>query len=330
MAKATYLSWLGIAKEATPGTAVAPTAFISADPPTPDEKFADLVDDASRGSNVGPFAVGRGVGETEINLAGKLHADTFGWLLAAVLGDVATTGASAPYTNVMSAQNSAASGGQPTSYTLTQFTGLAATGDARTYAGCKCAELSIRGNPDGFLEWGAKFIGYPSALLDSPPSPTWEAEIPPAAYTMGLDLATVAQPTMLDFEMTLSRAVTAKHTMQNSQNPYLVWAGRLMVAGKIRFLTDDEQRILDYIANTQPALDLEFSRGAGATSQALTLHSSTIAWKPGVKLAAGDELWEIDAPFQSIADADDAGDSGGFSPILATLVNAVDGDAVYV
>lgn len=329
MAKATYLSWLGIGKETTPGTAVPPTAFISCDPPTPDDKFAELIDDASRGSNVGPFAVGQGGGQSEIGLSGKLHADTFGWLLAAITGDVVTTGAAAPYTHVMAAQNSAASGGQPTSYTLTQFTGLTAASGARKYAGCKCSELQIKGNPDGFLEWAAKFTGFPSATLASPPTPTWEAEIPPSGYQAAVALATVAQPTLLDFEVTLTRAVKPKHTMNGSQNPFIVWAGRLMLDGKMRFLTADEQRIVDYLANTQPAIDFTFSRGAGATAQALTLHSGQIAYKPGVKLAPGDELWEIEAPFRTIALVADAGASGGHSPIKATLINAVAG-SVYV
>lgn len=91
----TYASaknFIGIAKEASQGTALAPTATIPVEKFEPEDKPVWLDDKALRGSMVGQYGRQQGVIKTEFSMSGPVFGDTLGYLLANVLGDVSYSG----------------------------------------------------------------------------------------------------------------------------------------------------------------------------------------------------------------------------------------------
>ena len=94
----THRSYLGVAKETTKGTAVAPTAFIpvAASKLKTQDIIDPLMDEGLRGSLVKDYNYVQGRYRSTVEWGGPVFADTFGWAVAGILGSVATTGASAP------------------------------------------------------------------------------------------------------------------------------------------------------------------------------------------------------------------------------------------
>ena len=102
--QASVRSYVGIAKETTRGTAVAPTDFIpvAKDSLAPVDVIDPLYDTGLRGSNVVNYNYIPGRKRSTFDFGGAVFADTIGYSLAGILGAVSTSGASAPYTHTIS------------------------------------------------------------------------------------------------------------------------------------------------------------------------------------------------------------------------------------
>ena len=123
--QASVRSYLGIAKEVTKGTPVSATDFIPVmkDSLKPQDIIDPLYDQGLRGSNVLNYNYVQGRTRSTFDFGGAVFADTIGYALAGMLGEVATTGGSAPYTHEVTLLNSLTSGTdtQPISYTMTEI-----------------------------------------------------------------------------------------------------------------------------------------------------------------------------------------------------------------
>jgi len=191
----TYQTVLGIAKEPQPATGapVAATAFIPVKKLEPDNKPVKLYDESWKGSMVEITGVQAGVQSAELSLGGNVYADTVGWFLAGMLGDVATTGASAPFTHTMALLNSG--NGQPTSYTLTDTDPLS----TRQYASCRFSELTLKWDAAELLTWEGKAIGWTGATASAPTSSF--STIPPVpAWALTATIGGVAAPNVKSVE----------------------------------------------------------------------------------------------------------------------------------
>lgn len=91
MPLATPLSFLGVGKEATRGTGVAATAFIPVKTITPEDVIKYLPVETLQGSMVKVYGDVQGYHNTVFEIAGPVFADTIGWPLFGVLGDVSFT-----------------------------------------------------------------------------------------------------------------------------------------------------------------------------------------------------------------------------------------------
>lgn len=314
MTAATFRSWLGIAKEATKGTPVTATDFIPAKTITPVDDYAFLKDQDMRGSLVDNYGEIPGTIKSNFTFGGDVMTG-FGYPLFGILGDYATTGASAPYSHTGSVLNTG--NGQPTGYTLTDYDNLA----ARQFAGMQFTEVQIKASADGLLEYTAKAEGFASAVQGSPPSPSYDS-VPPIANWRGqLLIGGSSVPYAPDLEMTIKRSVQVVHTIQNIQQPFVVFVGALEVSGKLTFVAQDESQFLNMVNNTQPSLDITWAQGSGATLSSLNLHCSKAAYTKATK-TRGKEYMEISAEFEAVGNTTDVGASAGYSPIKATFQNA--------
>ena len=144
-------SYLGIAKEATKGTAVAPTDFIAVAQSKikPVDVIDPLYDEGMRGSLVKNYNYIPGRTRSTFDFGGAAFADTIGYPIAGLLGSVATTGASAPFTHTISLKNASTTGAdaQPISYTLTDFYAA----ENRQYPACQFSDFSLKFSADGML-----------------------------------------------------------------------------------------------------------------------------------------------------------------------------------
>lgn len=325
-----HKQFIGIGKETTQGTAVTPTVTMPVEKFEPEDQVTPLDDNSLRGSMVETYDRIQGVGKGEFGLSGPYFADTFGFLLGNLLGDIATTGASAPYTHAFSTLNTGAS--QPGSFTITDYQGTPATYSARAYPGCCLSELIIKGNAESSLiTCDAKGMSWPSAIASATPTSSPSTEQAVAAWRFQLALAGTlpasAVLTVGEFEFSLKRELQPIYTGQNSRNPYFIQRGKVSASGKLKFVAAaDETPLLYLLNNTQPQFQLLITNGVTPSSaagyRALQVDSYKAAWK-NAKIERGASAVGYEVEFDSIATTTNAGASGGYSPAKLTLVNAV-------
>jgi hypothetical protein len=313
-------SYLGIAKEATRGTAVAPTDFIPVmkDALKPVDIVDPLYDTGLRGSNVLNYNYIPGRTRSTVDFGGAVFADTVGYAIAGLLGSVATTGASAPFTHTISLFNSLTSNVdvQPISYTLTDFYAV----DVRSYPGCQFSDFSLKFNADGMLEYDAKSTGFQSELV-SDPTPTFSTVLPTPVWRGTVSIGGSAVSTAMTGNIDMKRPATPIYGISNTQDPYQVFLGPLEVTGKITFVMDNDSQLLNFLNNSQPALVFNWAYGAGASAVQIQATLTKGAYTTGV-IERGEDFVQVSVDINAQSNTTDAGSSGGFSPIKWVLQNA--------
>jgi hypothetical protein len=314
-------SYLGIAKETTKGTAVAPTAFIPINigKVKPVDIIDPLYDEGLRGSMVKNYNYIQGRTRSTFDFGGAVFPDTFGWALGGIMGSVATTGSSAPYTHVVSLKNASATGAdaQPTAFTLTDFY----SANVRSYPGCQIHDLTLNFSADGLMEFDAKATGWESSAV-STPTPSFSTVLPTPSWQGTVSIGGVAVANAVDGSLMLTRSVEPIYGISNTQNPYEIFVGALETSGTFTFVMESDTELTRYLTNSQPAIVLDWQNGAGATA---TQISATIT--KGAYVAAsierGKDHVEISVDVTGLANTTDAGSTGGFAPVKWTLKNAV-------
>ena len=318
--QASVRSYLGIAKENTKGTVVAPTDFIpvSKDSIKPQDIIDPLYDQGLRGSQVLNYNYIPGRTRSTVDYGGAVFADTVGYAIAGVLGAVDTTGVSAPYTHDITLFNSLAVGGdvQPISYTLTDFYAV----DVRSYPGCQFSDFSLKFNADGMLEYDAKSTGFASEVV-STPTPSFSTVLPTPVWrgTVSVGGSTVA--TAMTGNIDMKRPATPIYGIASTQDPYQVFLGPLEVTGKITFVMDNDSQLLNFLNNSQPALVFNWAYGSGAAEVQIQATLTKGAYTTGV-IERGEDFVQVSVDFNAQSNTTDAGASGGYSPITWTLKNA--------
>lgn len=313
-------SYLGIAKEATKGTAVAPTDFIPVmvDSLKPVDIIDPLYDTGLRGSMVTNYNYIPGRTRSTFDFGGHVFADTIGYPIAGIMGSVATAGASAPFTHTVSLLNSAATGAdaQPISYTLTDFYAA----DVRAYAGIQFHDFSLKFNADGMLEYDAKGTGWASASA-STPTPSFSTVLPTPVWRGTVSIGGSAVSNSIEGNLDLKRSVTPIYGISSTQNPYQVFLGALDVTGKLNFVMENNTELTRFLTNTQPAIVLNWNYGSGASELQLQATITKGAYVAAA-IERGQDFVTISVDINGQANTTDAGSSGGFAPIKWVLKNA--------
>jgi hypothetical protein len=313
-------SYLGIAKEATKGTAVAPTHFIPVMQNTlkPVDIVDPLYDTGLRGSMVNNYNYLQGRTRSTFDFGGSVFADTIGFPIAGIMGSVATTGASAPYTHTVSLLNASAVGAdsQPISYTLTDFYAA----DVRSYPGIQFHDFSLKFNADGMLEYDAKGTGFASEVV-STPTPSFSTILPTQVWRGTVSIGGSAVSNTVSGNIDLTRAVTPIYGISSTQDPYQIFTGALEATGKFTFVMENDDQLLNFLNNSQPAIVLNWAYGAGSAAVQLRATITKGAYTTAV-IDRGSDFVQIMVDVNAMANTTDAGSTAGFAPIKWQLQNA--------
>jgi hypothetical protein len=306
---------MGIAKEATWGTPVAATNFLPISPPTPKDVIKLAQDKGLRGSMTDVYNEVQLTKHSTFDFGGDVFPDTFGFMLAGILGDVVTTGAAAPYMHAIALYNSV--DGQPPSYTITDAYSI----NTRQYPGAKFSDVDLKFSADGLLTYTAKTVALPSVTTTAP-TPSYTSILPIASWIGAVTIGGTASLSVLDGNITIKRPVSVVDTVDGSQAPHSLWSGPVSVSGKLTLVMEDEVQLTNYLTNNQPSLDVNFTTGTGAGLQQVKLHMSQVAYQ-NADISRGKDFVELPISFTAIANTTDIGASAGYSPIKCTLQNAM-------
>lgn len=318
--QASVRSYLGIAKEVTKGTPVSATDFIPVmkDSLKPVDIIDPLYDQGLRGSNVLNYNYVPGRTRSTFDFGGAVFADTIGYSIAGLMGSVATTGASAPYTHTVTLLNSLTTGTdtQPISYTLTDFYAV----NVRQYPGCQFSDFSLKFNADGMLEYDAKSTGWQS-VTTSDPTPSFSTLLPTPVWRGTVSVGGSPVSTAMTGNIDMKRPVTPIYGISNTQNPYQVFLGPLEVTGKVTWVMENDSQLLNFLNNTQPALVFNWDYGTGANEVQIQATLSKGAYTAAV-IERSDDFVKVTVDINAMSTTTDAGSSGGYSPIKWVLKNA--------
>lgn len=314
-------SYVGIAKETTKGTAVAPTSFIpvAVGKLKPVDVIDPLFDTGLRGSMAKNYNYVQGRVRSTFDFGGPVFPDTFPWAVSGLLGSVATTGASAPFTHTVSLKNAAttAADAQPTAFTLTDF--YAAS--VRAFSGCQVHDVSLTFSAEGLLEYDAKATGWQSATA-STPTPTFSTITPTPVWQATVTIGGTTITNAVEGSLNMSRPVKPIYGINNTQNPFAIFVAELDVKGQLKFVMEADTELTRYLTNTQPSIVINWAQGSGATATQIQATLSKGAYTAAM-VERGKEYVEVQVSIDSIANTTDAGSSAGYSPIKWVFQNAI-------
>ena len=260
---------------------------------------------------------------TVYDLVMDAYPDATPWFLASLLPDVVVTGASASFTHTMSLLNTGTA--QPSGYTLTDYSGLAAASGARRYPGMTCASADFKWTADGLLETDLKTICMPGSIYPtSAPNETLGALLPAPGYIPTIQIGGGTVASVEDGNIMLARPVTPVHVSDGTPAPGLLFSGPMSVTGAFTFVAGDETELLRYL-NYAPASPLSFDINFGSLINANTkiqLHCSKATYKT-VVLDRSKDYTQYKVTFESYGNTSDVGASAGFADVKATIQNAL-------
>lgn len=321
--------FIGVAKETTPGTPVAMAFTMPVEKFDPEDKPTPLIDKSLRGSMVEEYGLIQGVKLSEFAFSGPAYMDGLGYWLNNILGDITTTGASAPFSHAISLLNSGSA--QPGTLTITDWQGPPATNFARTFSGCCIGELTVKGNAESeLITIDAKGNGWTSAIAAAPPASAPTTATALASWRTLLGIGGPATGGTLDstigaWEIKISRKLKPIFTAQNSQNPFIIQRGSVTVAGKLTFAAPSAETnaLLTMLNNTQPQFQWIIDNGLTlGAALGMTVDVQAAAFDTS-KIERGAETVGYSSTFRGIASSTNAGASGGVSPVKITLRNAL-------
>lgn len=319
---------LGIAKEITPGTPVAPVGFLPITKFDWNDKPVWLKDMGLRGvMGNDSFNVIQGVQVGELDFEGPVFADELGYLVGNLFGADDTTGSSAPFTHKFSLLNSG--GGQPTTHTVTQSWGITPTSGARQFAGMCVSEVGFKFNAESeLLTYTAKASSWISNAAAAAPTATFTAAKPLPSWQAVLGIAGPATGgtqvlTVQSGEFNFKRGIKAYFTAGNSQNPYIFQRGGVTVDWKLTFVAADESPLTYMRNNTQPQIQFVLNNGLTLANALVVQVDMAQAAFTEAKPNFGDEAIKFDCAGEAVFNSTNVGSSGGLGPATVTLQNAI-------
>ncbi len=317
-------SYLGIGKETRPTPGSAPTAAAATDfipylTISPFDNVRYLEDKGIRGSMTEQYNIIQGKIHSEIDVTGDVFPDTIGYMYAGVLGDVVTTASAAPYTHTMALLNSQATNGQPPTFTLSDYYSLGSS-STRQYAGCQWASIDTKFSADAMLTYTARAMGYQSATAANPVA-AFSSVSPVPSWVGAVTLAGSVTAVMAEGNINISRPVTPIMTVDNTQRPYQLFAGPVMVDGSLLLVLESDAQLAYYLNNTQPSLVINFTEGAGANLRQVQFTMTKCGFRVA-KIQRSKDYIELAVDYQAQANTTDVGATGGFSPVKVVLQNA--------
>jgi hypothetical protein len=220
-----------------------------------------------------------------------------------------------PFTTLASVLNSGT--GQPPSYAITDFYGPA----ARQYPGILFTEFGLKFEAGALLTYSAKAMGLPETTTTTPTA-SFSAERAIAGYSGVVTLAGATTNIVESGDLTIKREAEGIEAVDGTQAPRQIWGGMVSVDGKMVITVEDEAQYTNFLTNVQPSFDLNYAFGAGVNARQVKFHLSKAAYTTAV-INRGKKWVQLDVGFKGRFNSSDVGPSGGASPILVTLQNAI-------
>jgi hypothetical protein len=297
------LTWVGIAKELTWGTAVVPVYYIPFTDVKPLDTITYVADAGMRGALAKTYGEYPGTVQSTVEIDGSAFPDSVGLMLLSLLGSDTVTGTTPTYVHSFKLARVL----QPPSVTVSYYDGVA----ERQYAGSVCEEMDFTWAQDAALAYTYKVDGMPSAIVTTG-TPTPTATTPFMTWAFTATVGGSAKLNVIGFDVDIKRdKVYVQHAANNTQSPTAIVVTTLSFSGKITFDKMDDSELTAYLTNTQPIVVLTGVQGTNA----ITFQMSKCAFTADT--VTGKDVMQGEIVYEGVDNTIDGG------PGLVELTNAV-------
>lgn len=206
-------------------------------------------------------------------------------------------------------------GTQPPSYSVTDFNQLTAATGTRGWPGQLLDQLDFTIDAGALIKVATQWKGWPSGS-QAKPTPTYPVLNPGHGWEATVQIGSGARLNVQSMGYTLKRNVEAEHTAQNTQVPYVMFAGEAEATGKMLVLALDETELGYYLNNTQGSIVTVITAPAGTPAPSLTIRQTSTVFKKGPIDRSGPKI-TLPLDFEGMYSAADAG------PAQFTLQNGI-------
>lgn len=298
-------SYLGLAVEATPGTAVSPTHFVPIKTFKAGDNIKRVNDDGIRGVLAKDFGSYAATASADLSYDGQFYTDMPGYFLKAIFGQDTVTGSAAPYTHEFQL---APGNVVPPTLTITDFE-VAGT---RQYPYAVVEQFDLKWTGEGDVNYSVKMQSQQSTLLGTNPSSTFTNATPFLGWQSALTINGAANLNMTGGDLTIKRDIKPTYGANNTQQFTRMNVGQMEVTGKLSFDIVDYTEHNLYIQNNQYPIVVTFTQG----SNVLVLQLSQAAIDKS-DIDRSKEMVSVDLSFRGIYNSTDNG------PMLIKLTNSV-------
>ena len=295
----TALTSIGLAKETTWGTGVAPTTadqFVPVQNPKPEDVIDTVLDQNYRSRISLDQGYQQGFRTSKYGFDSHVYPDVAGnWFMGLFGTDGWASGTTHPFTVLNS--------GLPPSYTVQDFYGIAGT-HSRSYAGLYFESLAISGTDKGPMKATVMMSGGKAGALVAKPTSTYTTALPFLTWQGVLTLNSVANAKMIAWDILFKRNVLPVYGM-GAQDPSAGNSSELQVTGKMTFAPTDDTEYLLYATAAQVAFpnSLVFTSGANT----LTITMTSCQFETPTVFERNTPFVKVTASFRGIDNATDGG-----------------------
>lgn len=293
-----FLRQVGLAKETTWGTGVAPTTadqFV----PILNAKYEDVAESVLDQGNRSRASVDQGYYQGfrfgKYSFETYAYPDVAGNLLMGIMG---VDGWASAATHPLTVLNT----GLPASYTIQDFYGIGGS-NTRSIAGAYCESINISAATAGPVKMTCAYLGKFAALV-AKPTGTYTTAQPVIPWQGAVTLNSVGNLKLIQFDLSLKRLNVEGIQAMGSQDLSAGFAGQLEVTGKLMFVPSDDTEYLLYSTTGQAAFPLSVVFTSG--SNTITITCTKVNFETPTTLDMAPYL-KTNVSFRAVDNATDGG-----------------------
>ena len=247
-------TWTGVAREATPGTAIAnPTLYVPTKTTFKGGKKREYLDE-ERGDRNMNYGVVDSIRQSALQLKGPYYNDAHVYLLLGAMGAETPTQPNAGTAPTVW-KHSLSLADVPPSFTM--FRSLASVAYYIPYSVVEKFTLSFQ-SEGKLLEIDASMLGLYAQKITSPPTPSYSTLLPFAGYLPTITTSAGVSTDIIDLQLDFSQKITLWYPANGSQDYITAYFGARELAFNFTARFDNDALYNLWRTNSNDSLTIDF------------------------------------------------------------------------
>lgn len=214
--------------------------------------------------------------------------------------------------------------GQPPTTSLTDYTGLTASVGARTYPSACVAQMDMSGNTEQLLMKKVSGEAWQSSAAAGTPTAATSFVLPQANWRSTISIGGSTINDIGNWSCSIKRKLQPYWTATNSQTPFVIARGGLDIAYNFDWsVAEQENALTEMLTSGYLAVVITLDNGLSSTNHLALTITSTTAQATKSKPTRNNVLVGYQNEMIAVANATDAGGSGGIGPVSVQLTNNI-------